>query len=84
MTDVERALAKAVQIGALVRFQAELDDDEMDRRRLWLRPEVDRLLRLGQLSDDQIETVRAALKRYIVGGKYMVVTADCPHREVQA
>ena len=84
MTDVERALANAVKSGALIKFQAELDDDEMDQRRLWLRPEVESLLRPGRLNEDQIEIVRAALKRFIVGGRYMVVTADCPHREVQA
>jgi hypothetical protein len=84
MTNAERALANAVKAGALVRFQVELDDDEMEHRRLWLRPEVDRLLRPGQLNEDQIETVGAALRRFIVGGKYMVVTADSPHREVHA
>jgi hypothetical protein len=84
MTDVERALANAVKTGALVRFRAELDNDEIDQRRLWLRPEVERLLRPGRLNKDQVETVRAAFKRFIVGGIYMVVTADCVHREVQA
>jgi len=83
MTDVERALGNAVKIGALVRFQVELDHDELNQRRLWLRPEVESLLRPGRLTETQVETVRAALRRFIVGGRYMVVTVDSPHREVQ-
>jgi hypothetical protein len=84
MTAVERALANAVRIGALVRFEVQLDHDELDQRRVWLRPEVATLLRPGRLTEGQIETVRAALRRFVLGGRYMVVTADSVHKEVQS
>jgi hypothetical protein len=84
MAAVERALVNAVRIGALIRFEVQLDHDELDQRRLWLRPEVQGLLRPGRLTAAQIETVRAAFRRFVVGGRYMVVTAKSPHKEVQS
>jgi hypothetical protein len=84
MTAVERALANAVRTGAPVRFEVQLDHDELNQRRLWLRPEVEGLLRPGRLTANQIETVRAAFRRFVVGGKYMVITAESPHKEVQS
>jgi hypothetical protein len=85
MKDVEGALLRAVQTGALVRFQVDLDHDQLPLRQLWLRPICNDLLQKpGLLTATQIEVVRAAFRRFIVGGRFMVVTADSPHREVQA
>jgi hypothetical protein len=85
MNDVEGALLRAGQTGALVRFQVDLDHDQLPLRRLWLRPTCNALLQKpGLLTPSQIEVVRAAFKRFVVGGRFMVVTADSPHREVQA
>ena len=84
MVDVERALQGAERSGAIIRHRVPLEQGEFDERRLWLRPEVDGLIRSDRLDARQREVVRAALRRFVVGGNFTVVTAECKHREVVA
>jgi hypothetical protein len=82
MVDVEGVLIAAERSGAIIRHRALLEQGEFDERRLWLRPEVEGLIRSDRLDAKQREVVRAALRRFIVGGNFTVVTAECEHREV--
>jgi hypothetical protein len=84
MVNLEGALTSAVRVGALVRYKVELEQGELEDRRLWLRPDVDVLLKSGVLERMQVDAVRSALRRFVVGGRFTVVTADCQHREVES
>ena len=83
MVDVETVLETAVKSGALVRYKVNLEQGELEERRLWLRPDVDALLKSDALDRTQVDAVRAALRRFVLGGKFTVVTANCRHREVE-
>jgi hypothetical protein len=78
---IEAAMNDAVRTGAVVRYRAELEQGELDQRSLWLRPEVNDLLNF-KLEPEQRDRVRAALKRFVIGGPFTVVKANSPHREV--
>jgi hypothetical protein len=82
MTNADAALATAERSGALIRYRVPLEQGELDNRRLWLRPDIDKLIKSGILDQRQTEVVRAASRRYIVGGLFTVVTAACTNREV--
>jgi hypothetical protein len=85
MVDVETALTAATKSGALVRYAVTLEEGEFEERRLWLRSAVAHLLNPGQLDVAQMRVVRAALRRFVLGGSFTVVTADCEHhREVDS
>jgi hypothetical protein len=79
---IEAAIGAAEKSGALVRYRVPLEEGEHDFRALWLRTELDSLLRSDRLEPDQRHRVKAALKRFVVGGPFNVVTAECPHRGV--
>jgi hypothetical protein len=78
----EEAIADATKSGGLVRYRPSLDAGQLDRRQLWLRPEINELIASDKLDLKQREVVKAALKRFIVGGTFTVVTKDCLHMEV--
>jgi hypothetical protein len=83
MADVDHArIEAAIRSGALIRYRVHLDEGEWDQRVLWLRPEVNDLVNSEQLEAKQRERMKAALKRFLVGGPFTVVTANCPHHEV--
>jgi hypothetical protein len=84
MVDIESVLASAVKSGALVRFNVAFEQGEFAERRLFLRPEVAALLKSDFLDKHQLASVRAALRRFVVGGKFMVVLAGSPHREIES
>src|SRR5215472_15218655 len=79
---IESAIDRAVRAGALVQHRVALEEGEFNQRSLWLRPEVNDLLGAKRLEPEQRERVKAALKRFLVGGLFTVVKADSPHREV--
>ncbi len=70
-------MEKAVKSGALFRYEVELERGEQYVRRLWLRPTVRAELLAGKLGDDQLARVHAALRRFVIGGQYNVVSKDC-------
>jgi hypothetical protein len=73
----------AVRRGALTRYRVDdLEEGELEQRMLWMRPEIQTLI-ANQLTSEQKATVSAALRRFIVGGRFTVVTAQCAHKEVQ-
>jgi hypothetical protein len=76
------ALEAAVRAGSLVRHRVVLEAGEFENRRLWLRPELLKILTVSKLDPRQVEVVRAALRRFVTGGPFTVVTAACEHREV--
>lgn len=85
MLKIEAALQAAVKSGGLIRYEVDLDQDEFQQRRLWLRPEINELLKSsGNLESKQREAVKAALRRFVVGGVFTVVTANCRHSEVSS
>jgi hypothetical protein len=84
MVDVETVLKAAAKSGALIRYEVALEQGELEERRLWLRPEVADLLTSGKLDDAQVRVVRAALRRFVLGGRFTVVTAAGGHREVDS
>jgi hypothetical protein len=79
---IETAIGRAVRAGALVPHRVVLEEGELNQRSLWLRPEVNDLLTGNALEPEQRERVKAALKRFVIGGLFTVVKADSPHREV--
>jgi hypothetical protein len=79
---LERALVEATRTGALVRHRVHLETGEQEVRRLWLRQDVDRLLSPGTLNDGQRDRLKAALKRFVLGGVYNVVTRDCSQSDL--
>jgi len=73
----------AVRKGALHRYRIDdLEEGELEERMLWVRSEV-RTFIANQLTPEQKATVSAALRRFIVGGHFTVITARCKHKEVQ-
>jgi hypothetical protein len=73
----EDALHQALRSGALVRYEVELERGEHYGRRLWLRPNVISMLSATDLDQDQLDRVRAALRRFVVGGQFNVVSKIC-------
>src|SRR5690242_2682969 len=82
--NIEDALTAAEKSGGLVRFVPSLGPGEFQERRLWLRPPTARLLESRALELDQRERLRALFRRFVLGKKVTVVTAQCRHREVAA
>jgi hypothetical protein len=79
MSLIEAALRR----GALHRLHFEdLEEGELERRMLLMRPDVQTLIANG-LTSEQKATVLAALRRFIVGGHFNVITAQSEHKEVQ-
>ena len=69
--------------GTLHRHQLDdLEEGELEQRMLWMRPDVQTHI-TKRLTPEQKATVLAALRRFIVGGRFIVVTAQCEHKEVQ-
>jgi hypothetical protein len=54
-----------------------LERGEHEIRRLWLRPNVATALSTQNLGDDQLARVQAALRRFVVGGQFNVVSKEC-------
>jgi hypothetical protein len=79
---LEGVIEAAVRAGGIVRFEALLEEGQFPERQLWIRPEIDQLLASNKLDVTQQARVKAALKRFVVGGRFTLVTKDCPHREV--
>jgi hypothetical protein len=76
-------IEEAVRKGALHRYRIDdLEEGELEERMLWMRSEV-RTFIANQLTSEQKATVSAALRRFIVGGHFTVITARCEHKEVQ-
>jgi hypothetical protein len=73
----EEALLKAVRSGALSRYDVRLERGEQYGRRLWLRPNVASMLSPQNFDQDQLDRVRAALRRFVVGGRFNVVSKIC-------
>jgi hypothetical protein len=76
---VEARLLAACKTGALVRHKVELEQGQLDNRRLWLRPEIAALPR--KLDQHQAQVVAAALKRFVLGGEFTVVTAESEYHQ---
>jgi hypothetical protein len=71
----EAGISKAVRSGALSRYEVQLERGEQYARRLWLRPTI--VLSTRTLDQDQLERVKAALRRFVVGGQFSLVSKDC-------
>jgi hypothetical protein len=78
----EEALLRAARSGALSRFEVQLERGEHDVRRLWLRPNVVSQLARESVGEDQFFRVQAALRRFVVGGLFNVVSKTCSHAGV--
>src|ERR1019366_7360289 len=57
---------------------------EQNLRRLWVTPEIKALIGSQQLHPSQRAAVEAALKRFVTGGPFSVVTAESEHKEVES
>lgn len=79
----EAWLSKAVKEGALSRHTVHLERGEFEIRRLWLRPDANRVLTPGLIDVDQLERVKATLRRFVLGRSFNVVTKECGHRATQ-
>jgi hypothetical protein len=77
-------IAAAIKAGSLVRYGVTLEEGQLYQRQLWLRPEIRELLGSGKLDRMQRLVVQAALRRFVVGGSFTIVTKECTHREVLA
>jgi hypothetical protein len=75
----EQRLAAAEASGGLIRHIVALERGEHDVRRLWLTPDVVKLLEPGFLDEGQRQMVKAALRRFVIGGIYAVVTRKCQY-----
>jgi hypothetical protein len=75
----DRYLSVAENSGILVRYLTALERGEQNVRRLWLCQEVEKTLRPGILEERQRKLVNAALRRFITGGLYAVVTRTCQY-----
>jgi hypothetical protein len=82
MRDREEALERAVKSGALVRYHPQLERGEHHVRRLWLRPNVLAALSPEIIGQDQVDRVHAALRRFVVGGLFNIVSNTSPHAGV--
>jgi hypothetical protein len=78
----EATIAAAIRTGGLVQYRVRLEEGQLDHRQLWMRPEMAALVESDKLDPGQREVVRAALKRFVIGGTVTVVTKDCVHKEV--
>jgi hypothetical protein len=81
---IQAAIDAAVKSGALIRHRIALEKGEWEQRSLWLRPEVNELIDSHKLEASQREVVKAALRRFVIGGPFNVVRADTPHQEVSS
>jgi hypothetical protein len=79
---IQAAIAVAVRTGALIQRRIDLEEGEWDQRSLWLRPDINDLINSTTLEAEQCARVKAALRRFVTGGAFNVVTADSPHQEV--
>jgi hypothetical protein len=79
----EEALQQALRRGALVRYEVELERGEHYVRRLWLRPNVISMLSAARVGQDQLDRVLAALRRFVVGGQFNVVSKTCENPGLQ-
>lgn len=68
------AVGQAVKAGSLHEHRPECDAGQIRIRHLWLRPEVHDLVGGERLDPRQRAAVHAALKRFVVGGGFTVVT----------
>jgi hypothetical protein len=85
LPSLESKIEAAIKAGSLSRHKVLLEEGEQNVRQLWLRrPDVTELLTSEKLDPRQRATVNAALKRFIVGGSFTVVTIDCTHKEVES
>jgi hypothetical protein len=75
----ENALGAAVRRGALLRHEVQLERGEQYIRRLWLRPDVARIMSPGVLDQEQLERLKAAFRRFVIGGLFNVVSKECEH-----
>src|ERR1019366_9534827 len=73
----EESILKAVRSGALSRYEVHLERGEQYGRRLWLRPNVVSMLSAVTLDQDQLDRARAALRRFVIGGQFNVVSKNC-------
>jgi hypothetical protein len=78
----EIAIGAAIKAGGLFRFSVKLEEAEWEHRMLWLRKDVNVLMESDRLEPGQLRAVKAAFRRFVIGGKITVVTATSPHREV--
>jgi hypothetical protein len=79
---LEATLNAAVRTGALVRYLVDLEQGELSMRQLWLRPEIGRFMNSEQIHPQQRAVVNAALRRFVTGGRFIVITKECVHREI--
>jgi len=77
----QAAIEAAIKSGALIHHRVALEEGEWEQRSLWLRPEVNDLVSTKKLDPDQRERVKAALRRFVIGGPFTVVKAGSPHGE---
>jgi hypothetical protein len=76
MSDAREAgILRAVRSGALSRYEVQLERGEQHVRRLWLRPTI--ALSTPALDQDQLDRVNAALRRFVTGGSFNVVSKAC-------
>ena len=68
------AVRQAVKAGSLHVHEPELDAGQIRVRYLWLRAEIRDLLQSDRLEPRQKAAVHAALKRFVLGGGFIVVT----------
>jgi hypothetical protein len=73
----EEALWRALKSGALSRYEVQLERGEHYVRRLWLRPNVVTQLSRESVGQEQFFRVQAALRRFVVGGLFNVVSKAC-------
>src|SRR5262245_53360200 len=74
--DQMSSIGAAVKRGALHRFRFDdLEEGELEQRMVWMRPDVRTVI--ANLTSEQKATVLAALRRFIVGGHFTVITAQC-------
>jgi hypothetical protein len=73
------SLAAAENSGFLFRYLTVLEQGEQNVRRLWISRDVERTLRPGNLEERQRKLVHVALRRFITGGLYAVVTRTCQY-----
>ncbi len=80
--ELEKAINAATKTGGLIAYRVDLENGESKDRRLWVRPQVMKLINGKSLEANQTARVKAALKRFIVRGPFTVVTAQCTRGEM--
>lgn len=68
------AIRQATRAGSLHAYEPELDKGQTCVRSLWVRTDVRDLIEGDQLDPRQKTAVHAALKRFVVGGLFTVLT----------